>query len=218
MSAAIFPFKFNRRGFREYLAFETAIDQMGAGREVAQKLKPGGVLVASGTIVFPKGGTWTSFVQFWETQVGPYDPFLYRRQDPGYGATIDNPSVDSAGQTDFYATRRYVSTASLVVRVNGNVKVLGVDYVIQNEAGGAYVLGTSTALRVRFTVAPGLGAVIALEYDFYYPVRFLGDDTPEDQDIVTGGKSGPKVADRRLVVRLRETGPGYSLRDAPTAL
>lgn len=219
MSAAIFPFKLRRRGFREYLSMGTVVETFGAGRQVAQKVKPGGSLEVAGSILFPNpGGLWTDFVEFWEARNGPYDPFLYRRQDPGYGSMLDTPEIDSGAQTLFGASRRYVATASLVVRLDGNAKVLGVDYTVENESGGAYVLGTSTSLQVRFAVAPGLGHVVEFEYDFYYPVRFVGDDLPEEQELVTGGISGTKVADRTLQVRLRETGPGYSLANAPTAL
>jgi hypothetical protein len=215
--ATIFPFVFLRAGFREYLAFRNALHEQSGGRRVAQKLHAAGELVVRGKLLFPnKGGSWHDFEDFWAARFGAYEPFLYQAQNAGNGGVID-ALVAAAGQTDFVATRRYVDTASLVVRKNGVLQTEGVHYTVKNEAGAAYVLGTSTKLVVRFGAAPATGAAIALAYGFYYPVRFEGDDLDE-QDLEVGGVGATAVADRTIAVQLRETGPGFSYAAAPNVL
>jgi hypothetical protein len=69
---------------------------------------------------------------------------------------------------------------------------------------------------VRFGVAPGAGVAVALAYDFYYPVRFEGDELDE-QDLAVGG-APVALADRTVAVQLRETGPGFSYPAVPNVL
>lgn len=215
--ATIFPFVFLRAGFREYLAFRNAVHEQSGGRRVAQKLHAAAELVVRGKLLFPnKGGSWHDFEDFWAARFGGYEPFLYQAQNAGNGALVD-ALVAVAAQTDFVATRRYVDTATLVVRKNGVLQTEGVHYSLKNESGGAYVLGTSTKLVVRFAAAPGAGAAVSLTYGFYYPVRFEGDDLDE-QDLEAGGFGAGVVADRTIVVQLRETGPGFSYAAAPNVL
>ena len=71
---------------------------------------------------------------------------------------------------------------------------------------------------VHFLSAPGLGANLDFDYEFYFPVRFEEDDLPDEQDLETGGGGSVNAADRTVSVRMRETGPGYSYASAPTAL
>lgn len=215
--ATIFPFSFLRAGFREYLAFRNALHEQSGGRRVVQKLHAAAELAVRGRLLFPnKGGSWHDFEDFWAARFGGYEPFLYQAQNAGNGVLVD-ALVAAAAQTDFPATRRYVDTASLVVRKNGVVQTLGVHYSVVNEAGGAYVLGTSTKLVARFAAAPGAGAAVSLTYGFYYPVRFEGDDLDE-QDLDGGGVGASVVADRTIAVQLRETGPGFSYAAAPNVM
>ena len=219
MAATIFPFTFLRRGFVEYLSFRNAVHEQSAGRRTLQKLHAAGELVVRGSLLFPnKGGSWADFEAFWNARFGGYEAFLYQPQNPGAKAMTDAPPVEDAAQKDFAATRRYVDVGTLVVRKNGVLQTLGVHYSVVNEAGGAYVLGTSTTLVVRFTTAPGLGATITFAYDFYVPVRFEGDDLPDDQELEVGGAGAGDLVDRTVNVRLREAGPGWSYSAAPNAL
>lgn len=215
--ATIFPYRFLRGGFREYLAHSTALHEQGGGRRVAQKLHASGELVAAGTLLFPNaGGSWASFTAFFAAAFGGYGSFLYKRQDLGAAATAD-AFVATTGQTDFTATLRYVDTTTLVVKKGGTTQTLTTHYTLRNESGGAYVLGISTRLVVHFLSAPGNGVAVTLDYDHYVPVRFEGDDL-DDQELHAGGRGGAKVADRTISVRLRETGPGFSYADAPNTL
>lgn len=219
MAATIFPFTFLRRGFAEYLSFRNAVHEQSGGRRTLQKLHAAGELVVRGTLLFPnKGGTWRDFDAFWNARFGGYEAFLYQPQNAGAKSMVDAPAVDSATQKDFDATRRYVEVATLVVRKNGALQTLGVHYQVVNESGAAYVLGTAAKLVVHFTIAPGLGATISLAYDFYVPVRFEGDDVPDDQELEAGGLGSAEVVDRTVNVRLREAGPGWSYAAAPNAL
>lgn len=213
--ATIFPFVFLRRGFREWPAYRTAITEQGAGLRVAQRLHAAEELVARGTILFPNsGGSWSDFLAFWRARFGAWGAFLYKPQD---AAAIEDAFTATTGQTDFAATRRYVDTATLVVRKNGAVQTLGVHYSIVNEAGAAYVLGTSAKCVVRFGTAPGLGATVALAYEHYVPVRFEGDDL-DDQELHAAGRGGSDVADRSVQVQLREAAAGASYASAPNVL
>src|SRR5207249_841182 len=112
--------------------------------------------------------------------------FLYRPQDVG-ASTMGDAFVGDASQKDFTATRRYVDTATLVVRKNGVVQVAGVQYSVQNESGAAYVLGTSMKLVAHFGTAPAAGVPVTLTYEFFVPVRFEGDELPDEQELETGG-------------------------------
>lgn len=218
MAAVIFPFKLLREGSREYLSFRNAVHEQGAGRRTIQKLHAAGELVVRGRMVFPNaGGSWSDYEAFWESRAGTYEVFLYKRQRRGAAAQVD--LLDAAtGQTAFVATRRYVDTATLVVRKNGVLQVLGVDYTVQNGSGGAYALQTSPRLVVVFGGAPGLGAVVRLEYEFYFPVRFEGDDLPDDQELHGAGTGGADIADTLVGVQMREAGPGYSYASTPNVL
>jgi hypothetical protein len=217
--ATIFPFVFLRDGFREYLSFRSAVHEQGGGRRVLQKLHAAGELVVRGSLLFPnKGGTWRDFETFWNARFGGFESFLYKPQNPGAKTMGDEPPVESATQKDFAATRRYVDTATLAVRKNGVLQTLSVHYSVVNESGAAYVLGTSTKLVVRFVNAPGLGATVTLAYEFYVPVRFEGDDLPDEQEMATGGGVGTALVDRTVRVQLRETGPGFSYAAAPNSL
>ena len=217
--ATIFPFVFLRSGFREYQAFRNVVHEQGGGRRTLQKVHAAGELVVRGSLLFPnKGGTYKDFEAFWNARFGGYEAFLYQPQNPGAKSMVDAPTVESATQKDFDASRRYVETATLVVRKNGILQTLGVHYSVVNELGGAYELGTSTKLVVRFVTAPGTGATVTLAYDFYVPVRFEGDDLPDDQELATGGAVGDVLVDRTVSVRLREAGPGWSYAETPNVL
>jgi hypothetical protein len=218
VAAVVFPFKFKRRGAREHLEFKTGVEEQGGGRRVTQKLRAAGELVVRGDILFPNdGGSWSDFKSFWEARFGGFDSFLYPRQDKNEDAQGD-AFVAAAAQVDFAASRRYVDTASLVVKKNDVLQVVGVDYTLKNESGGAYVLGTSKKLLVRFGGAPGAGVAVALAYRFYYPMRFEGDDLLDSQDLIGAGFSGAAVANRTVHVEMRETGPGFSYALAPDSL
>ena len=216
--ATIFPFVFLRRGFREYLAYRTAVHEQGGGRRTAQKVHAAGELVVRGTLLFPNpGGAWRDFEAFWNARFGGFESFLYRPQNPGAAVMGDAPAVESATQKDFVATRRYVDTATLVVRKNGLLQTLGVHYSVVNESGAAYVLGTSVKLVVRFANAPGTGATVTIAYEFLVPVRFEGDDLPSEQEMEAGGAGVAAVADRTVAVQMRETGPGFSYAAVPNS-
>lgn len=218
MTASIFPYKFRRRSLRERLAFSTAVSEQGGGRRVTQKLHAAGELVVAGELLFPNGGgTWDSFEALWEDRFGGFSALLYKRQNKSRMVSID-ALVAVAAQVDFIAVRRYVDVATLVVKKNTVTQTIGVHYTLQNESGGAYVLGTSTKLVVHFAAAPGAAAAIALTYDFYYPMRFEGDDLLGDQEIIGGGLSVATVADRTVSVQMREAGPGFSYAAAPNSL
>ena len=216
--ATIFPFVFLRRGFREYLAFENAVHEQSGGRRTLQKLHAAGEFVVRGTLLFPNpGGAYADFELFWNARFGGYESFLYRPQNPGAAVMGDAPAVESATQKDFVATRRYVDTATLVVRKNGLLQTLGVHYSVVNESGAAYVLGTSVKLVVRFANAPGTGATVTIAYEFLVPVRFEGDDLPSEQEMEAGGAGVAAVADRTVAVQMRETGPGFSYAAVPNS-
>ncbi|MCE9635813.1 MAG: DUF2460 domain-containing protein [Planctomycetes bacterium] len=216
--ATIFPFVFLRRGFREYLAYGNAVHEQGGGRRTLQKLHAAGELVVRGTLLFPNGGgSYRDFEAFWNARFGGFEPFLYRTQNPGAAVMGDAPAVESSTQKDFAATRRYVDTATLVVRKNGTVQTLGTHYTVVNESGATYVLGTSTKLVVRFGTAPGTDATVTLAYEFLFAVRFEGDDLPSEQDLEAGGGGSSAVADRTLAIQMRETGPGFSYAAVPNA-
>jgi hypothetical protein len=218
MAIATFPFTFLKKGFKEYLAFSTAVHEQGGGRRVVQKLHAAGELVARGTLLFPNaGGTYPDFAAFWAARFGGYESFLYRPQDAGAASMADAFAGDGATK-DFAATRRYVDVATLVVRKNGVVQLAGVQYSVQNESGAAYVLGTSTKLVVHFGAAPTNAAAVSLAYEFLVPVRFDGDELPDEQDLEAGGAGRANVADRTIAVRLREAGPGWSYAAAPNAM
>ena len=219
MSAAIFSFALLKRASREYLSFRNEVHEAGGGRRTLQKIHAAGELVVRGRILFPNpGGTWRDFEAFWAARFGGFDSFLYKPQNSGAAAQHEDPEIDSGSQVDFTLVRRFVDTSTLVVKKNGQVQTLGIHYTIRNESGGAYMLGTSTKCVVHFLSAPGLGANLDLDYEFYYPVRFEGDDLPDEQDLETGGGGSAVAADRTVAVRMRETGPGYSYASAPTAL
>ena len=216
--ATIFPFVFLRRGFREYLAYGNAVHEQGGGRRTLQKLHAAGELVVRGTLLFPNGGgSYRDFEAFWNSRFGGFEPFLYRPQNPGAAVMGDAFVASSSTQKDFAATRRYVDTATLVVRKNGAVQTLGTHYSIVNESGAAYVLGTATKCVVRFGTAPGLGATVTLAYEFLYAVRFEGDDLPSEQEMEAGGAGAAAVADRTVAVQMRETGPGFSYAAVPNS-
>jgi hypothetical protein len=216
MASAVFPYVFLRGGFIQTLAFRNALHEQSGGRRVAQKLHAAAELVVRGRLLFPnKGGSWHDFEDFWAARFGGYEPFLYKAQGAG-AAEMADALVAAAAQIDFPATRRYVDTASLVVRKGGIVQTEGVHFTLKNESGAAYVLGTSAKLVVRFGVAPGAGVAVALAYDFYYPVRFEGDELDE-QDLAVGG-APVALADRTVAVQLRETGPGFSYAAVPNVL
>jgi hypothetical protein len=217
MSAAIFPYVFLRDGFVERLAYSTALAEQSGGRRVAQKLHAAGELVVSGSLLFPNdGGSWASLRAFFDARFGGFDPFLYKAQDKDAAAVLDSFTAVTS-QVDFEATRRYVNTATVVVRKNGVEQTLTTDYTLKNESGGAYVLGTSTKLVVRFNSAPGNGVAVTVAYDFYYPMRFEMDEL-DAQDLIGGGVGGGSIANRTLVIRMRETGPGFSYAAAPNSL
>jgi len=218
MTASIFPYSFLRKTLRERLAFSNAVSEQGGGRRVVQKLHAAGELVVAGDLLFPNhGGSWDSFEALWEDRFGGFSAFLYKRQNKARMTSAD-ALVAVAAQVDFIAVRRYVDVATLVVKKNTVTQTLGVHYTLQNEAGGAYVLGTSTMLVVHFAGAPGAAAAIALSYEFYYPMRFEGDDLLADQDVIGGGLGGATIADRTVSVQMREAGPGFSYAAAPNSL
>lgn len=216
--ATIFPFVFLRNGFREYVAFRTAIHEQSAGRRVAQKLHAAGELVVRGSILFPNtGGDWADFSAFWEARYGGFGSFLYKRQDPGFEAVQDAYTA-ATSQTDFDATRRYVDVATIVVKKGGVTQTLTTHYTIENESGGAYVLGTSTKLVIAFVSAPGAGVAVTIDYEYYVPVRFEGDDLPDEQELHAGGRGSATIADRTVAVQLREAAAGASYASAPNSL
>jgi hypothetical protein len=218
MAATIFPFTFMRKGFKEYLAFATALHEQAGGRRVAQKLHAAGELVVRGTLLFPNaGGSYQDFAAFWAARFGGYESFLYQPQGAG-AASMCDAFVGDAATRDFAATRRYVDVATLAVRKNGVVQVAGVQYSVQNESGGAYMLGTSTKMVVHFATAPANAAAVSLAYEFLVPVRFDGDELPDEQELEAGGAGRANVADRTVAVRLREAGPGWSYAAAPNVL
>ena len=219
MSSAVFPFGFLKRGHREYLSFRNEVHEQGGGRRTLQKVHAAGEFVVRGRLLFPNsGGSYRDFEAFWATRFGGYDSFLYRAQSPGGADQHEDPEVDSASQVDFPLVRRFVDTATLAVRKDSVLQVLGTHYTVQNESGGAYVLGASTKCVVHFLSAPGLGADLDADYEFLYPVRFEGDDLPDEQDLEAGGAGSAVVADRTVAVRMRETGPGFSYASPPTDL
>jgi hypothetical protein len=219
VSTVLFPFTFLRRGFKEYLAFRNEVHEQGGGRRVLQKVHPAGELVVRGRLLFPlKGKVYADFEAFWSARFGGFDAFLYKPQNPGARFVHEDPEIDSGSQVDFTLVRRYVDTATLVVKKNGATQTPGTHYTVRNESGGAYALGTSTKCVVHFLSAPGLGADLDFDYEFLYPVRFEGDDLPDEQELEAGGAGGVAVADRIVAVRLRETGPGYSYAAAPNSL
>ena len=216
--ATIFPFVFLRDGFREYLSFRNAVHEQGGGRRVVQKIHAAGEFVVRGTLLCPnQGGTSHDFETFWNARFGGFESFLYKPQSPGAKAMGDLFAA-AVGQTDFVATRRFLDTTTLIVRKNGVLQTLGAHYTVVNESGGAYALGTSSRLVVRFAVAPGAGVPVSLAYDFYVPVRFEGDDLPDEQEWATGGGVGAGLVDRTVRVQLRETGPGFSYAQVPNCL
>jgi len=219
VSSAYFPFQFLKRGFREYLSFRNEAHEQGGGRRTIQKIHAAGELAVRGRILFPNpGGTYRDFEAFWTARFGGFESFLYRAQSPGAADQHEDPEIDSGSQVDFPLLRRFVDAGTLVVRKDSVVQVLGTHFTLQNESGGAYALGTSTTCVVHFLTAPGLGTNLDFDYEFYYPVRFEGDDLPDEQDLATGGGGSASAADRTVAIRMRETGPGYSYASAPTAL
>src|SRR5438874_370920 len=133
--ATIFPFVFLRKGFKEYLAFGNAVHEQGGGRRVLQKVHAAGELAVRGTLLFPNpGGSYRDFDAFWNARFGGFDAFLYKAQNAG-AATMGDAFVGDAALKDFVATRRYVDTATLVVRKNGVLQTAGVHYSVQNESG-----------------------------------------------------------------------------------
>lgn len=217
MAMAVFPFTFLRRGYVEYPETLTAASEQSGGRRVMQRLHATTEFVARGSLLFPRGGyVWADLLAFWSARSGPFEAFLYRPQDAG-AAAVQDAFVAVAAQTDFDAARRYVDTATLVVKKGGVTQTLGVHYTVENESGGAYVLGTSTKLVVAFGAAPGAGVAVTLDYEFYYPVRFEGDELLDSQDLITGGAVAD-LADRTVSIRLREAGPGWHLAAVPTSL
>lgn len=219
MSSAIFPFRFLKRGFREYLSFRNEVHEQGGGRRTLQKIHAAGEFVVRGRLLFPQAGqVWRDFEVFWAARFGGFDSFIYKAQSPGAAAQHEDPEIDSGSQVDFTLVRRFVDTATLVVKKNGATQTPGTHYTLRNESGASYALGTSTQCVVHFLSAPGLGANLDFDYEFYYPVRFEEDDLPDEQDLETGGGGSANAADRTVTVRMRETGPGYSYASAPTAL
>lgn len=218
MGTAVFPYVLQRAGAREFLEFKTAIHEQGGGRRIAQKIRASGEFVARGRLLFPNpGGTYAAFDTFWKTHFGAFESFLYAAGSAHLRFQGDS-FVATTGQTDFDAARRFVKTAGLVVKKNGVVQTLTTHYTLENESGGAYVLGTSTKLVVAFVNAPGNGVTVTLDYDFYYPVRFESDDQGDSQDLIGGGVGPATVADRGIAIAMRETGPGFSYAGVPNAL
>jgi len=219
MSSAIWPFTFQRRGFRERLSYRNAGHEQGAGRMVVQKLHAAGTLLVDGELLFPNdsGSTWAALQAFWENRYGSYDTFLYKAQDAG-NATIADSFTAVAAQTDFDCTRRYVDTSTVVVKKNGVTQTLTTHYTLENESGGAYVLGTSTKLVVAFGSAPGAGVTVTIDGEFYYPVRFAEDDMLSDQEGHARGVGPTSVANRQVRISMREAGPGYSYAATPNVL
>jgi hypothetical protein len=221
MSDAVFEFRFLRRSFREYGAYRTEVYELPGGRRIMHELHAAEELVVRGTLLFPDlktGKTFADFADFWRGRRGPADWFLYKAGNPGAKLSSELPEIDSGVQVLFAASRRFVDTDTLVVSIDDVEQELGVDYTIENEAAGAYVLGTSNKLFVHFTDPPGLGVQIQLDYEFYYPVRFEGDEMIGDQELYGGGFGSAAVADRTVAVTMRETGPGFSYADAPNVI
>lgn len=215
--ATIFPFVFLRRGYREWPAYRTAITEQGAGLRVAQRLHAAEELVARGTLLFPNaGGSWSDFLAFWRARFGAWGAFLFKPQDTD-AAAIEDAFTATTGQTDFAASRRYVDTATVVVKKAGVTQTLTTHYTLENESGGTYVLGTSTQLVVAFLSAPGNGVAVNVAYEHYVPVRFEGDDL-DDQELHAAGRGGSGVADRSVQVQLREAAAGASYASAPNVL
>lgn len=213
----IWPFQFLRAGFSERPAFRVAVPGL-PGRRVVQRLHAASELVVSGRLLFPQtGGTWSTFYAWWIARQGPFEAFLYQPQSSGAADVADAFSA-AAAQVDFDLTRRYVETATVVVKKAGVTQTLGVHYTLTNGSGGAYVLSTSPKLTVRFGSAPGPGVAVTVDYKHYVPVRFEGDDLLADQEIHAGGGGGAAVADRTVSVQLRETGPGYSYAAVPDSV
>jgi hypothetical protein len=213
----IWPFRFLRRGFRETPTFRNVPHEQSAGRVVVQRMFAAERMRVAGMLLFPQaGGTYAALRAFWLARSGSFEPFLYAPQNPGAAAQVDDLTAVAA-QVDFDASRRYVATGSVVVKKNGVTQTLTTHYTLKNESGGAYVLGTSTKLVVRFGVAPGAAAEIEISYTFYVPVRFVGDELG-DEDIIGAGAGAAHIADRTVSVELEETGPGYSYAVAPSAL
>jgi hypothetical protein len=217
--ATIFSFVFLKKGYREYVAFSTAVYEQSGGRRTALKLHAAGEFVARGKMLFPNlGGSYGSFEAFWSAAFGGFGAFLFKPQNHGAAKVTDAIGTGDGSTKDFAATRRYVDAATLVVKVNGVVKTITTDYTLKDETGGAYALGTSAKLVVHFVTAPGATLPVVLTYDFYYPVRFEGDELPDSQEMEAGGLGGTNVADRTLEVHLREAGPGWSYASTPNAL
>lgn len=216
--ATIFPFVFLRNGFREYLSYRTAVTEQSAGRRIKQKLHAVGELVVRGSILFPNtGGDWPDFAAFWDARFGGFGNFLYKRQDPGFAA-VQDVFAAVAAQTDFDATRRYVDVSTVVVKKAGVTQTLTTHYVLENESGAAYVLGTSTKLVVAFVSAPGAAVAVTIDYEHYVPMSFEGDDLPDEQEMHAGGRGSTTIADRTIALQLREAAAGASYASAPDAL
>lgn len=213
----IWPFLLLRAGASERPVFRTAVSDL-PGRRVVQRLNPASELVVSGTLLFPQGAeSWATFRAWWIARQGGFESFLYRPQSPG-AADVTDSYVAAAAQVDFDLSRRYVDTATVVVRKAGVVQTPTTHYTLTNGSGGAYVLGTSPKLTVRFVSAPGAGVAVSVDYEHYVPMRFEGDDLLEDQEIHAGGAGGAGVADRSVTVQLRETGPGQSYAVVPDSV
>lgn len=212
----IFPFAFLRSDYSERPVFRNVEHEASGGRRVIQRLHASSELHVEGRVLLPQtAGTYADLRAWWLARGGSFEAFLYRpRNEPDAADAFTAVSA----QVDFTATRRYVDTSTLVVRKNGAVQSLTTHYTLTNGSGGAYVVGTSPRLVVRFNSAPGAGVAIALAYRFYYPMRFAGDDLLADAEIHAGGSGSASVADRVVSLQLREAGPGYSYAAVPSSL
>ena len=56
MSGTIFPFRFLRSGFAEYLSFRNEVHEQGGGRRTLQRIHAAGELVVRGRLLFPQAG------------------------------------------------------------------------------------------------------------------------------------------------------------------
>lgn len=209
----IWPFAFLRRGYKERPAFAT-YETPGPGRRVVQRLAAASTLVVEGAVLFPNaGGDYADFRAWWIARQGAFEAFLFKPQNRGEAAALDESTAATA-QVDFDASRRYVDASTLVVKKNGVTQTLTTHYTLTNGSGGAYALGTSPKLTVRFVSAPGNGAEVTLGYEFYAPMRHVGDDL-EGIEIHAGGAGAAGTADRVVMVSMRETGPGFSYAAVP---
>ena len=102
---------------------------------------------------------------FFKARKGKYDTF-WVKFPTSYAVAGEAAGTGNGSQTVFNLDYFPVDTASVKVYINGILQVSG--YTVTNDL-------TNEIAKITFTAAPGAGAVVTADYEYYIQVRFDDD-------------------------------------------